>query len=62
MARGRPGRGWTADVAPMSDGGEGLLDAVGGEPRLTEVAGPLGQPTRPSGGLLRRRTAAPGRD
>ncbi len=26
----------------MSDGGEGLLDALGGEPRHTTVAGPLG--------------------
>jgi glycerate kinase len=36
--------GWTADEAPMSDGGEGLLDAVGGSRRTTTVAGPLGQP------------------
>jgi glycerate kinase len=28
----------------MSDGGEGLLDALGGEPRTTTVAGPLGHP------------------
>ncbi len=37
--------GWTADEAPMSDGGEGLLDAVGGEARQTTVRGPLGRPT-----------------
>ena len=36
--------GWTADEVPMSDGGEGLLDALGGEVRHTVVAGPLGQP------------------
>jgi len=36
--------GWTADEVPMSDGGEGLLDAVGGERRVATVAGPLGQP------------------
>jgi glycerate kinase len=36
--------GWTADEVPMSDGGEGLLDALGGDPRTTTVDGPLGQP------------------
>jgi glycerate kinase len=36
--------GWTADEVPMSDGGEGLLDALGGTARLTVVAGPLGAP------------------
>jgi glycerate kinase len=35
--------GWSADGAPMSDGGEGLLEAVGGTRRVTEVEGPLGQ-------------------
>jgi glycerate kinase len=34
--------GWTADEIPMSDGGEGLLLALGGRRRTTEVAGPLG--------------------
>ena len=36
--------GWTADEIPMSDGGEGLLDALGGTPRTTTVTGPLGRP------------------
>jgi glycerate kinase len=36
--------GWTADEAPMSDGGEGLLDSVGGEIRTSVVTGPLGEP------------------
>lgn len=36
--------GWTADEVPMSDGGEGLLDALGGTPHTTTVAGPLGRP------------------
>jgi glycerate kinase len=36
--------GWTADEIPMSDGGEGLLDALGGSPRTTRVTGPLGAP------------------
>jgi glycerate kinase len=30
----------------MSDGGEGLLDSLGGEVRTTVVAGPLGQPVQ----------------
>jgi len=36
--------GWSADEAPMADGGEGTLEAVGGEVRHTVVAGPLGEP------------------
>ena len=44
--------GWTADEVPMSDGGEGLLDAVGGTPRTTTVAGPLGQPVEAEWRLL----------
>jgi glycerate kinase len=36
--------GWTADEVPMSDGGEGLLDALGGAPHTVTVAGPLGRP------------------
>ncbi len=35
--------GWTADEVPMSDGGEGLLEALGGTPRVTSVPGPLGE-------------------
>jgi glycerate 2-kinase len=34
--------GWTADEVPMSDGGEGLLLAVGGTRHTTTVTGPLG--------------------
>lgn len=34
--------GWTADEVPMSDGGEGLLLALGGARRTTVVTGPLG--------------------
>jgi glycerate kinase len=36
--------GWTCDQAPVADGGEGLLDALGGTPRHTRVTGPLGAP------------------
>jgi len=35
--------GWTADEAPMADGGEGTLDVLGGERRRAVVTGPLGQ-------------------
>ena len=36
--------GWRTDQVPMADGGEGTLEAVGGEVRRTTVAGPLGEP------------------
>lgn len=35
--------GWDADLAPMSDGGEGILEALGGSVRSTTVQGPLGE-------------------
>lgn len=42
--------GWTlgvdVDEAPMSDGGEGLLDVLGGANRTSVVTGPLGRPVR----------------
>ncbi len=44
--------GWTANEVPMSDGGEGLLDAVGGTRRVTRVTGPLGQPVEAEWRLL----------
>jgi glycerate 2-kinase len=37
--------GWTSDACPMSDGGEGFVDALGGTLRTTTVPGPLGEPT-----------------
>lgn len=45
-AIGRAGvsKGWRVDKAPMSDGGEGLLDVLGGHARFSAVCGPLGQP------------------
>jgi glycerate kinase len=36
--------GWDCDEVPMSDGGEGFLDALGGPNRTTLVTGPLGDP------------------
>jgi glycerate kinase len=44
--------GWTADEVPMSDGGEGLLLAVGGTPQHTWVPGPLGVLTEAEWRLL----------
>ncbi len=36
--------GWVCDEAPMADGGEGTLEALGGPNRTTTVTGPLGAP------------------
>jgi glycerate kinase len=36
--------GWTCDQIPIADGGEGTLDAIGGQPRRARVHGPLGAP------------------
>ena len=38
--------GWTADAAPVSDGGEGFAAVLGGRPHLERVRGPLGEPVR----------------
>jgi glycerate kinase len=34
--------GWECDEVPVADGGEGILDALGGRRRSTRVHGPLG--------------------
>src|SRR5205807_2103153 len=39
MARAAAGAGWTCDRAPVADGGEGLLEALGGSVRRTLVPG-----------------------
>lgn len=36
--------GWECDEVPVADGGEGLLDVLGGANRTTTVTGPLGDP------------------
>lgn len=36
--------GWEAAQAPLADGGEGLLDVLGGPNRSTKVTGPHGMP------------------
>ena len=43
VARGAAEVRWTCDEAPMSDGGEGMLDVFGGPNRTTDVTGPLGR-------------------
>jgi glycerate kinase len=37
--------GWSSVGVPLSDGGEGLLEALGGAVHRAEVPGPLGAPT-----------------
>ncbi len=46
--------GADADEVPMSDGGEGLLDVLGGPNRTTIVTGPLGTPVEAAWRLDRR--------
>lgn len=46
--------GWTCDKAPMADGGEGTVEALGGANRSTVVAGPLGDPIDAAWRLSRR--------
>ena len=43
VARAAEATGWSCDRAPVADGGEGLLDALGGAPRTARVSGPLGE-------------------
>src|SRR3954451_20964711 len=42
VARAAAAAGWSCDQAPVGDGGEGILDALGGSVRKTVVRGPLG--------------------
>jgi glycerate kinase len=44
VAVGAAGQGIDSAALPMSDGGEGFLEAFGGPNRTTEVTGPLGEP------------------
>jgi glycerate 2-kinase len=52
VAQAATAMGWSADQVPMSDGGEGLLEAVGGTAQRTTVEGPLGQPVEAEWRLL----------
>jgi len=46
--------GGECDAAPMADGGEGTLDALGGANRTATVTGPLGDPVEAAWRLDRR--------
>lgn len=49
--------GWSCDEVPMADGGEGLLEAMGGARRRTLVHGPLGEPVEAEWRMLEDATA-----
>ena len=44
MAQAARSAGWSAEVVPLADGGEGTLEVLGGPNRRTSVTGPLGRP------------------
>ena len=44
VARAVAAAGGSCDAAPVADGGEGTLEALGGSVRMTTVRGPLGAP------------------
>jgi glycerate kinase len=44
VARAGASLGWSCTEVPMADGGEGILDVLGGRVRRTSVQGPLGEP------------------
>ena len=54
VARAVVNAGGTADEAPLADGGEGTLEALGGANRTTTVSGPLGDPVEAVWRLDRR--------
>jgi glycerate kinase len=56
IGRGVEAAGWSVDLCPVADGGEGtlevLLEAIGGERRSAEVRDPLGRPVHAAFALL----------
>ena len=55
IGRAAAAAGWSADLAPVADGGEGFLDALlraGGSRRTSRVTGPLGRPVQAGWGLI----------
>jgi glycerate kinase len=50
--------GWTCDQVPVSDGGEGFCDVLGGQSRPLRVRGPLGDPVDAEWRLLADGTTA----
>jgi glycerate kinase len=57
MARGLRAGGLEARELPLADGGEGTLDALGGERRVARVTGPLGEPVDAAWSVLPDGTA-----
>jgi len=52
VARGLRGAGREAEELPVADGGEGTMDALGGELRTATVSDPLGRPVEARFSLL----------
>ncbi len=44
VGRAASATGWSCDEVPVADGGDGLLDVLGGANRTSLVTGPLGDP------------------
>lgn len=44
VGRAAASAGWSCDEVPLADGGDGLLDVLGGVNRTSVVTGPLGDP------------------
>src|SRR5580765_8261560 len=61
LAAGLRAGGAYADVQPVADGGDGTLDVLGGEARVTEVSAPLGGTVRARWSLLPSNTVLLGR-
>jgi glycerate kinase len=57
VARGLRSEGREVDELPIADGGEGTMDALGGDVRSATVADPLGGPVEARFSLLDERTA-----
>ncbi|MGH9179015.1 MAG: glycerate kinase [Acidimicrobiales bacterium] len=60
MARAAASAGWTCDQAPVADGGEGTMEAVGGRVRRARVRGPLGEVVEAEWRLVAARDEAAG--
>jgi glycerate kinase len=54
LAAGLRAGGAEVAVCPVADGGDGTLDVLGGEPRVSEVSAPLGGTVRARWSLLGR--------
>jgi glycerate kinase len=52
VARAAAAVGWRCDQLPVSDGGEGFCEVLGGRSRPARVHGPLGEPTESEWRLL----------